>query len=1120
MARGACVTRTAGAAFEQSGAMLPRGTLTNLLVPALAAACFAVATPASATDYYVSVTGADARDGTSPSTAWRTIQRVNNQRFAAGDRIFFEAGQTFSGNLYFDGGERGTAAAPIVVSSYGPGRATIYAGDGDGILLYQTAGYEITNLYVVGSGSTTNAGNGIFFDNDLPGDVLLPYIRIDRVDSVRFGESGILVGGDVGASGYRDVRITNAITSDNRMQGIFVYAAQPNVHENVSITDSQSFRNSGMAGLAFNSGNGITLSGVDGGTIERCIAHDNGWLSDASNGPIGIWTFQSNRVVIQHNESYANKTGGTKDGGGFSLDNSTANAVLQYNYSHDNAGAGLLLAHKPDDLTHTGNVVRYNISQNDARRNNYASFHVWGRIRNAEVYNNTIYVKSSSTGSPRAVYIKNLSIETHDVQHLHIRNNLFVTTSTARLVEVVATQLDGAVDLRFENNAYFSSGALARYVWGATTYNSLGAWRTATGQEQLGGAPVGFEGDPMVEGLGSAGTIGDPAALNRIEAYRLRGGSPLIDKGLDLGSRFGVDAGPHDYYDVATPRGAAFDIGAHEFDVDCSWSVSPAPMSFTADGGTMPATVDTNASVCGWTARANHDWIYVVAPASGTGDGFVTVGTTANPLSTSRTGSVTIGLQTIAVTQPAGAPSSNQPPSVTLTQPSNGAVFDAGSTVTISATASDADGTVSRVDFLANGSVIGSSTAAPYTIVWSPGGGGTFTLTARATDNAGAATPSTSATITVGGEPASLPAPWAATDVGAVGVPGSASDNAGTFTVSGSGTDIWGTADAFHFVYQPISGDGEIVARVASISSTDVWTKAGVMIRAGLGAGAQHASAFVTPGKGLVFQYRAANGGTSTNVAGGTGTAPAWVRLARTGSTLTAYRANDGAAWTKIGSVSIAMDPTIYVGLAVSSHNNATRATSTFDSVAVTTAGSAPTWLDRDIGSVGQAGGSSENAGTFSVSGAGADIWGAADGFHFMYQPMRGDGQIVARVATLTRTHDWAKAGVMIRETLAAGAKHASMFVTPAKGTAFQRRLATGGVSTTTAGVLAAPPRWVKLVRTGATIAAYESADGTAWTLVGTDTVSMVNDVFVGLAVTSHTTAALATATFDGVSKQ
>jgi hypothetical protein len=218
-----------------------------------------------------------------------------------------------------------------------------------------------------------------------------------------------------------------------------------------------------------------------------------------------------------------------------------------------------------------------------------------------------------------------------------------------------------------------------------------------------------------------------------------------------------------------------------------------------------------------------------------------------------------------------------------------------------------------------------------------------------------------------------------------------------------------------------------------------------------------------------------------------------------------------------VGTVSIAMGSTIQVGLAVTSHNNTTTATAVMDGV--TAPGSAPTWQDRDIGSVGQAGGASEAEGTFTVTGAGADIWGSADGFHFMYQPMSGDGQIVARVTSLTRTHDWAKAGVMIRETLAAGSQHASMFASAAKGTVFQRRVATGGASTSTAGATVAAPRWLKLVRTGATVAAYESPDGTTWTLVGSETLSMAIDVYVGLAVTSHTTAALATATFEHVAK-
>jgi len=1073
------------------------------------------ASRAAATDYYVSAAGADARSGTSPDAAWQTIQRVNNQRLAAGDRVLFEGGQTFSGNLYLDGGEGGSPATPIVVGSYGSGRATIYAGDGTGILVLNASGIEIRDLFVVGSGSTTNTGNGIFFFVDLPGGVKLPYVRIDSVDAVRFGEAGVLVGSNGDGSGFEDVRITHVIASDNRKQGIFVYSVSPNSHRDVYIGDCRAFRNSGQAGLLFNSGNGITLSGVDGGVIERSVAHDNGWLSDAANGPIGIWTYQSNNVLIQYNESYANKTGGTKDGGGFSLDNSTSNSTLQYNYTHDNTGAGLQLAHKPDDAVHSGNVIRYNISQNDGRKNAYAAIQLWGRIRNAEIYNNTVFV--TYTGNARGVYIKNSSIETQDVQHVHLRNNIVVATSTTKLVEVTPTQLDGAIDLRFENNAYFSTTATPRYTWGTVTYTSLAAWRTASGQETLGSAPVGFEGDPLLEAAGAAPTVDDAAAIDRIEAYRLKPGSRAIDAGLNLFASFGVATGARDYYGGATPQGGAYDIGAHEFSVDCSWAVSPSTLAFTAAGGTMTATVDASAASCGWTARANNDWVYVVAPANGVGDGFVTVGATPNPLATGRSGAATIGLRKVVVTQPAGAPSSNQPPSATLTDPSNGAAFAAGADITVAATAADADGTVTAVDFFANGALIGTDTSQPYSVVWPHVPAGTYKVVARATDNGGAVGTSIGATVFVGDPSSGLPVPWSTADIGSVGAAGSVSFSGGVFTVNGSGADIWGAADAFRYVYQTLTGDGEIVARVASVSNTDVWTKAGVMIRATLDPGSQQASMFVSSGKGLALQYRTAAGGASASVAGGAATAPVWLRLVRAGTTLTAYRGADGVAWTKVGAVTINMPAAVLVGLALTSHNNAALATAAFDSVAA--AASAPTWQHRDIGSVSLAGSFTESGGTFTVQGAGADIWGAADAFHFVYEPLSGDGQVVARIVSVDRTHDWAKAGVMIRETLSAGSTHASLFVSAARGVAFQRRTATGAASVSTAGSLSAAPRWVKLTRAASTIAAYESADGVSWTLVGTETIAMAADVFVGVAVTSHNTAALCTATIDGVAR-
>ena len=139
-----------------------------------------------------------------------------------------------------------------------------------------------------------------------------------------------------------------------------------------------SYRNSGIAGAAGNTGSGITMGGVKGGMIERSVAYDNGWLCDANEGPVGIWTYDSYGVVIQHNELYRNRTNGPADGGDFDLDQNTRNALVQYNYSHDNYGPGYLFSHSPNTFSHSGNTVRYNISENDGRRNSAAAILIWG----------------------------------------------------------------------------------------------------------------------------------------------------------------------------------------------------------------------------------------------------------------------------------------------------------------------------------------------------------------------------------------------------------------------------------------------------------------------------------------------------------------------------------------------------------------------------------------------------------------------------------------------------------------------------------------------------------------------------------------------------------------------
>jgi hypothetical protein len=184
----------------------------------------------------------------------------------------------------------------------------------------------------------------------------------------------------------------------------------------------------------------------------------------------------------------------------------------------------------------------------------------------------------------------------------------------------------------------------------------------------------------------------------------------------------------------------------------------------------------------------------------------------------------------------------------------------------------------------------------------------------------------------------SLPAGWTSKDIGAVGSPGSSDESGGTFSVTGDGADIWGSADAFQFAYMTFTGDGEIVARVASVEAVNNWTKAGVMMRETLSAGSRHAFMIATPARGLVFQRRPSTNGASTSTPSNTLTAPVYVKLTRSGNTFTAYRSADGVSWTTVGSELISMAPTIYVGLAVTSHSRGIAATAVFDSVRISSA--------------------------------------------------------------------------------------------------------------------------------------------------------------------------------------
>jgi regulation of enolase protein 1 (concanavalin A-like superfamily) len=272
------------------------------------------------------------------------------------------------------------------------------------------------------------------------------------------------------------------------------------------------------------------------------------------------------------------------------------------------------------------------------------------------------------------------------------------------------------------------------------------------------------------------------------------------------------------------------------------------------------------------------------------------------------------------------------PPTIVLTTPTNNAVYTLPVTIDLAASVTTNDATVNKVQFYWNATnLIGEVTAAPYTYAWTNAARGSYTMTARLVYNTTGTLDSAGADITILG----LPPPWLTADIGSGIVAGSASESNNVYTVSGAGS-IGGTADNYRFVYQTLSGDGEIRARLPSFQS-GTNADIGVMMRDSLTAGSKEAFMGIN-GSGSYYSMRRTNtGGNTSSTASGSGTAPnVWVRLVRTGNSVAAYKSANGTNWTAVNTATVTMATNCYFGLCAASGATNTLNTSTFDSLTVT----------------------------------------------------------------------------------------------------------------------------------------------------------------------------------------
>lgn len=461
-----------------------------------------------------------------------------------GDTILFQGGMVYERNLNLN--YAGSDDSPIVITSFGEEKAVISALNGYGLYLKGCNNVLVTDLEFRGSGRLTgNTANGIILEN-------CRNIQLRNLQVSGFQHSGVLVSG-TGDS----ISITGVHAHENGFAGIQVNGEWPDKYQckNIYIGHCTAENNPGDPTVLDNhSGNGIIVGICSKVLIEYCAATNNGWdMPRKGNGPVGIWAWHADQVIIQNCISYHNKTSpGGYDGGGFDLDGGVTNSIIQYCLSYDNEGVGFGIFEYATASPLRNNTLRFNISINDGTRNGNCSVMFWngegksGALSNVSIYNNVFF--NNRPGGSAVSYL-----DPHH-ENVLVANNIFLTDGQAITGPIGNSQYLG--------NVYWNFGE----PFQMDGYNSLTDWANAKGFEMLGDSLVGLNLDPGLVNPGSVKITNPDSLINKaMDGFRLNSGSAIIDKGLDLQAVFGIDPGQRDFFNQLIPSGSGYDPGVYEF---------------------------------------------------------------------------------------------------------------------------------------------------------------------------------------------------------------------------------------------------------------------------------------------------------------------------------------------------------------------------------------------------------------------------------------------------------------------------------------------------------------------------------------------------------------------------
>lgn len=520
--------------------------------------------------FYVDATGgSDTNSGTAEYSAWKTLGKVNSRTYQPGDTILFKAGENWTGQLMPQGS--GTDGSPIVIDSYGDGaKPAIDAGgttsnDGAVIRFYNQQYWEINNLDLMNDAASGSTRNGILVLGKDSGVLNHFYIRNCNIHDIQSVNSYVEVYMGDNPIFSNPVFGDNIVNSHYANFGGIVFRSLkgasnvPSAYNDIVVEDNTIQNITGAVGVgicsewasewADNSSNpiwgdrldtknvairnnniltpgygGVNIASVDGRTGNGVVVEYNTVSAAGTDGnTAALWPYLSYKSVFQYNEVYDTQYHGG-DCEAFDFDGMNDGAIVQYNYSHDNAGGALVACYDGgvEDLTepasYTRNCIyRYNISQND-HATGRAKVNVTSGVESLYVYNNVFYAGAGET-------------------------------STNQMVAVAG----GAININFYNNVFYT-------VNNNDSYSLLGQNTVFNNNCFYGGHPATepydpnkITADPQFVNPGT-GTTG----MATVDGYKLQSTSPLINVGKQV-----VDNGGRDFWGAGID--SRQDIGVSEY---------------------------------------------------------------------------------------------------------------------------------------------------------------------------------------------------------------------------------------------------------------------------------------------------------------------------------------------------------------------------------------------------------------------------------------------------------------------------------------------------------------------------------------------------------------------------